>query len=222
MFVRLAHLLAFAILLHAPLAPAETLGESINVRLGPDGAAALAELPSETLAALHAASGLTTAHSLGLASDAAVARGLSSLADELADGAPALAGLDPQAFRVAMVLHARVLVAPLRELALTLPDGLARSELIGAGSRLVSALASVVDQRVDAGEAGPDNPCFQQYAGCMRFCSERSDAVERALCGMDCNLDFAACVGTAIGRGIGALIGTLDDITRGAPTPAGR
>ncbi len=220
MFTRFARCLLLTLLVVSPLAQAESLGETVNRSIGPSGAAALADMPPEALGAVHAASTLLAARSQGLVSDRRAALALAALADELAAAQPRLDLLGEEAFRVAMILESRVVVAGARELAITMPMGQERTALLGATARLTEAVAAGIDRRVDGGASGPDNPCFQQYGACMEYCSELGDFLDRSLCGMDCNLDFAACLGTVVGRGVGSLIGVFDDILAG-PTAAG-
>lgn len=212
---RLAPMLLLALSVSAPFAQADSLGEAVNLSIGPSGAAALADMPPEALAALHSASSLLAARSQGLVSDRNAAVGLAALADQLDAARPHLDELDDEAYRIELILESRVLVAGARELVRTMPEGADRSELLRAMARLLDGVAASVDRRVHAGADGPDNPCFQQYGACMEHCSARTDFIERSLCGMDCNLDFTACLGTSVGRGIGALIGVFGDITRG-------
>ncbi len=222
MFTRFAHCLVLILLVVSPLARAESLGETINRSIGSNGAAALAGMPPEALGAVHAASTLLAARSQGLVSDRGAALALAAIADELADAQPRLEGLEEDAFRVAMILQARVVMAGARELVITMPAGPERMILLGAAARLTEAITTAVDRRVDAGSSGPDNPCFQQYGACMEYCSERGDFLDRALCGMDCNLDFAACLGTVVGRGVGSLIGVFDTVLPGAAAAGGQ
>jgi hypothetical protein len=210
---RIAPRLGLALLLSVSLAQAERLGEAINLSIGPSGAGALAGVPPEALAALHSASSLLGAHAQGLVSGRTAALALAGFADELVDAHPRFDELDEQAFRVALILESRVVVAGAGEVLRSVPDGPERMALLHAAERVTKAAAASAGLRVHAGADGPDNACFQQYGDCMQHCAGLDGFTQRSLCGMDCNLDFAACLGTAVGRGIGPLIRVLGEVS---------
>ena len=51
---------------------------------------------------------------------------------------------------------------------------------------------------VSTGDEGPDAGCFQAFGACEDYCSDLEDAWIRSLCGLDCALDLARCIGTTL------------------------
>lgn len=205
-------LFALVLTLAAPLAQSETLGSALDSALVTGSARSLSGVPAGLLESVHVGSEAVALHGRGLLPAGLAAGVLTDELLELVELQPELEALDDEALRTALLLQGRVVQAGARELALALDDGPERAQLLAAALRLAEATAELTDRRLHAGSDGPDNPCFQHYGDCMEYCSAIDGIVGRSLCGMDCNLDFAACLGRVVGRGGRALIGGMIDV----------
>ena len=206
-------LFALVLSLIAPCLRAETIGGTLDHGFGTGGARALSGVPAPVLESLHVASELVSLEGRGLLRGDLAADLLSERLLLLADLQPALDDLEAEPLRAALVLQGRVAMGGARELLRGLEEGPARARLLGAAQRLAEAVAELADRRAHGGADGPDNPCFQSYGACMDYCATLDSFTERSLCGMDCNLDFAACLGSVLAKGGRELLGGMIDVS---------
>lgn len=146
-------------------------------------------LPAETLAAFE---------DIAMAAEARV-RGedLSRVDGDLADGIERLAASlgeieSDTVFAASIYLDTQVLGA---EIAVRVAGGGPDEAALGpAMSRLAESKIEWLRNRTHAGSEGPDSGCFTNLRSCYVYCSGLPTAIERSACGLDCQLDFMACI----------------------------
>lgn len=148
-------------------------------------------VPAEALAALESLAQACTPAPIGVdpaAADQRLADALFGLAASL-DSIPAG---DTRAFAAVVSAKARLLGPEVarRLRAAQLPS---EGPVAAAFDTLAEETRRWIERETHAGGDGPDSRCFMNYARCLVWCSELETFALRAACGIDCDMDFAAC-----------------------------